>query len=275
MINLLNSEWYKLRKSRSFWVCCICVIASILFIWGMLIMVDKIQRGDLENGTAGMTVIVGQETLECQSIFELITVAEILQDIIGVFVLLISGIFNIIFVMNEFGHGAIRNLAGKGYARWKIFTAKYMICLLATEIMVLLSAVLNYVMGVILIGKAGIDEIVFKDYVIYVLLMSVLVVAVNSIVVAISEISRSMVVGIVAVVCVAGGISTLLFSVLDLLLHNFSVEPSKYWLTNLMEECPFSGFGTEIVLRIVISAVVWLCASLVVGMWHFRKADIK
>lgn len=276
MINLLNAEWYKLRKGRSFWICCICIVASILFMYGTLCLVDGIQNGNVENGTGGVIVTVdGQDALGSQSIFESITVGEILQNIMGVFVILISGIFNIIFVIGEFGNGAIKNLTGKGYSRWKIFAAKHMVCMLTTEIMVLLSAILNYVMGCIFIGKACLEGTVLKDYVIYVLLMSALVVAINSIVAAISEISRSLAVGIVVAVCVAGGISSLLFNALDLLLHNFSVQPSDYWLTNLMNECPVSDFGTEIVLRIVISAIVWFGVSFAAGMWHFHKADIK
>ncbi len=276
MINLLNGEWYKLGKSRSFLVCCICIVASVCLLYGMLFLVDEVQKGNVENGTAGVFVTVdGQEPLSGQSVFESVTVGEILQNIMVVFVVLISGIFNIIFVVGEYGNGAMKNLAGKGYSRGKIFAAKHMVCMLTTEIMVLLSAILNYALGCIFIGKACLEGAVLKDYVIYVLLISALVVAINSIIAVISEISRSLAVGIVVVVCVAGGISSLLFNALDLLLHNFSVQPSSYWLTNLMEECPVSGFETEIVLRIVISVVVWFGVSFAAGMWHFHKADIK
>ena len=101
MINLLNGEWYKLGKSRSFLVCCICIVASVCLLYGMLFLVDEVQKGNVENGTAGVFVTVdGQEPLSGQSVFESVTVGEILQNIMVVFVVLISGIFNIIFKFN-------------------------------------------------------------------------------------------------------------------------------------------------------------------------------
>lgn len=276
MLNLLSGELYKLRKSKGFLVCLVLTVVSVIFMYGTLYLANEMQQGEIENGTAGVTVFTdGQESSESENVLEDITISEVLQVIMGGFCSFIVVIFNAIYVIGEFGHGAIKNMTGKGYSRSKIFISKYVSCILGTVIMLVTGAVSNLAVGCIVIGTDDINGIMLKDYTIYTILMLGLIMAISSLVVAVSEISRNLAVGISIAVCIVGGISSLFFSGLDLVLKRFSVQPSQYWLMDLVQECPYTDFGGEMIQRIIISIVFWTSASIIIGIYHFHKADIK
>ena len=276
MLNLLSGELYKLRKSKCFLVCFSLTIISVIFMYAMLCLANKIQQGEVANGTAGVVVEkVDQEGMEEENILEDTKIIEVFQAVIGGFSPFIVVVFNAIYVIGEFGHGAIKNTAGKGYSRSKIFMTKYISCILATIVMLVTGAVLNLACGCVVMGTSSVNGAMLKDYAIYTLLMSGIVLAISTLVVAISEISRNLAVGISIAVCMVGGISSIIFYGIDLLFQQFSFKPSQYWLTNLAQECPLTDFGGEIVQRIIISSVFWIVVSIIIGMCHFRKADIK
>lgn len=276
MVNLLSGELYKLRKSKCFLICVALTVVSVVFMYGMLFLANEIQEGQIENGTAGVVVIEeNTESLESESVFEDTGIIEVLQAVLGGFVAFIAVVFNAIYVIGEFGHGAIKNVVGKGHSRGKIFIVKYVSCILATVIMLATGAILNLALGCICMGTDSVNGAMLKDYTIYTLLMSGLIVAISSLVIAISEISRNLAVGISIAVCIVGGISSIIFKAIDLLFDRFGVQPSKYWLLNLMQECPVGGFESEIVTRIIVSIVLWTVPAIVIGMCHFGKADIK
>lgn len=276
MLNLLSGELYKLRKSKCFLVCLALMVVSVIFMYGTLYLANEMQQGEIENGTAGVVVSVDvQESSEGETVLENIMISEVLQVVMGGFCSFIVVIFNAIYVIGEFGHGAIKNMAGKGYSRSKIFISKYVSCLLGTVVMLVTGAVSNLAVGCIVIGTDSVNGVMLKDYTICTLLMSGLILAISSLVVAISEISRNLAVGISIAVCIVGGISSLIFLGVDLVLKRFSVQPSQYWLMNLLQECPYTDFGGEIVQRIIVSIVFWTSVSIVIGLCHFRKADIK
>lgn len=56
MLNLLSSELYKLKKSKSFKVCLIASLCMIVYIFVMFGMIMAISTGSMENGTAGIMV---------------------------------------------------------------------------------------------------------------------------------------------------------------------------------------------------------------------------
>ncbi len=276
MLNLLSGELYKLRKSKCFLICLALIVVSVIFMYGMLYLASEIQQGEVENGTAGVMVLADEtDGSESQTVFEEIQIIEVLQAVLGGFAEFIVVIFNAIYVIGEFGHGAIKNVVGKGCSRSKIFMTKYISGILGTIVMLVTGVVLNLALGCIFMGTDRITGAMLKDYTVYALLVSGLILAVSSLVITISEISRNLAVGISIAVCIVGGISSMLFSGLDLLLERFSVKPSQYWLMNLAQECPVTDFGGEIVQRIIVSIVFWSGVSLIVGLCHFRKADIK
>ena len=81
MFNLLSGEFYKLKKSKSLLVCCAITAVFVLVLYGMLMIVDKVRRGEIENGTGGIIYVSGEEVDEnAKSLFDEITVMEVLRQ---------------------------------------------------------------------------------------------------------------------------------------------------------------------------------------------------
>lgn len=273
MLNLLSGEFYKLKKSKSFLVCCMVMIVAVIFLYGTLFLADKIQQGEITNGTSGV-VITSEVNTEGGSIFDSLGVSDVFQQIAGNFGTMIPAIFTAIFVIGEFGNGAIKNLVGKGYFRAKIFLAKYITSSVAAVVIVFTGAVATVICGGIFMGADALSSTYMKAFVIYTLLETGLVVALNGIIVTISEMSRSMGIGISA------GIGVVMFSSfisggMDLLLHRFGFRFSDYWMTDLMSNYPLSDFGGKIIFQIVMTIIVWSVLAIGAGVWHFGRTDVK
>ena len=56
MFNLLNAEFYKLRKSKAIYIGVLVASILALLLYGSLVMIDKINQGEVANGTAGIIV---------------------------------------------------------------------------------------------------------------------------------------------------------------------------------------------------------------------------
>lgn len=273
MLNLLNAEWFKLRKSKAFLACLVSVVISVIFTYGMLSMVNEIQTGGMQNGTGGV-VVTADADFGTGSIWDSLEIIEIYQQIVVSFISMISVIFSAIFVIGEFGHGGIKNLVGKGYSRGQVFLAKYAISVFGTAIMTIVSATLTFAIGCFFMGTDTLNGTLIGEYVIFTLLQMGLLIALNSLVVTLSEISRNLGAGISIGIGIVG-FSQLISSALDLMFRDFNFKASDYWILDLMGNCPLADFGAEIVWNIVFVVVLWSGIAIVGGMLHFGKADIK
>ena len=81
MFNLISAECYKLKKSKNLYICCSVAVFFIVFIYGMLILADNIQSGNMENGTGG--VYVSEDAAAEGSITENLTVMDVYQQLFG------------------------------------------------------------------------------------------------------------------------------------------------------------------------------------------------
>lgn len=275
MLNLINGEFYKLKKSKSFYICCGVMVVMVLFVYGMLFMVDKIQQGELENGTGGVIVTSsGAENLGKESVFESIGILDVLQQMAGNFTAITTLIFTSLFVIGEFGSGAVKNLVGKGHSKGSVFFAKYVAVEAATAVMFLLCAAATFLFGCIFVGTGQINSIFIKDFIVYTLVQILMTMALNGIVVTTSEISRSVGAGIAVSIGIAC-FSSIIFSGLDLVFHQFQLQPSDYWLTSLMVSCPIYDIPRDYMLQIAAAVILWSVAAIGIGIWHFKKTDIK
>jgi hypothetical protein len=82
--------------------------------------------------------------------------------------------------------------------------------------------------------------------------------------------------------CIVGSFGVMLFSEMvtvgiNLILQYFKIEidACKYWITDLMGECPCGAMNAEFVVRAIICAIVWSALAFAFGSIHFRKVDVK
>lgn len=278
MFNILSGEFYKLRKSKSFYFCILAAAAFTVLLYLSLLMVDKINQGEVQNGTGGITVSMGVEEQEAgveESMMVQIGIIGVLQQMFsGHFVGIFVAIFVSIFAVSEYGNGAIKNIVGKGYSRETVFLSKFLSSVTASIIMNVVIAVLTILIGLPFMGKTGIQATVWSDIVIYLAIQLVLGIAMTGIIVVISEFTRSLGAGI-AVSLGVMMLSTTLTAGLDLLCHNFNFKPSEYWILDVMSSCPTMEFGQDYIIRAIVVSVVWFFLAAIVGTLHFKKADVK
>ena len=277
MNNLFRAELYKWKKSKSFYVCLLSAVCCIVIIWLSFLLADRIESGQVENGTMGITV--SQDVLaegQSESLLDEIDIMMIIQTFIGGgFSTLFISLFVCIWVIGEYGKGAVKNVVGKGYSRNRIFLTKYFSSVLISLILDIAIVMASVLTGVAVMGTARIGEHFLRDFMAYAGVQLMLIMAFSGIVAAISECARSLAAGIGIGVFVTAMSSTLVDG-LDLLFKAVHIDfrASDYWITNVIENCPIEGINMDVVGGAVAVTVLWIAVSLSVGMIHFHEADV-
>ncbi len=276
MINLLNAEFYKLRKSKSWLIGLIVTVLFLLLLYSSLLMIDKINQGELANGSGGIMVYQNGDSIKEQgSMMEQIGVIGVIQQMFGGnFVGLILAVLVCMFVIQEFSNGTVKNLVGKGYSRAKIFFSKMLAAIVLTLVFQAAALVVTVCLGIPFMGGEIYSSTVWTDVAVYGGIQILFGVVMAVIFMLIGELTRNLAAGI------SVSIGLLLFSTvvtegLDLLFRGLDLQPSKYWILNLMEECPMTDFSTEFLVRGVLASAVWILFAAVLGAVHFQKADVK
>lgn len=279
MFNLLSAEFYKLRKGKALFVGLLIVAALVVMLYVSLMMIDKINSGEVSNGTGGVIVFENGETvageLGTESMMQKIGIAGVLQQIFsGHFVGLILAVIVSIFVVREFGTGAIKNLVGKGYSRSTIFLSKLLSTVVLSILFQVAAAMISILIGIPFLGSEGLSIINWTDIAIYTGLQILFGITAAGIFVLMGELTRNL------AAAIAVSIGVLLFStsataLLDLLCHQVGFEPTKYWFLDLMSSCPLTEFDTEFLVRSVLVSIVWFVVAAVLGVLHFQRADVK
>lgn len=272
MFNLLSAEWYKFKKSKSFLVCTLIAIAVAWLLYGTLQLAENQESfGTANNGvTVAYVAEPGVDNSEIQNI----SILDVVQQMLCGFTSIMTCIFVCIFVIAEYGNGAIKNIAEKGYSRKKVFLAKFVAAILAAMLMTIVIVEATVILGVFFRGTGDLNPSFFRSLFAYTGIQLMLGMAYTGIVVTICEISRSMGIGISVSLAVAS-CSTLLSGALDMALHRWNVKASDYWIMDLMTNCPLTNIDGTFVRHAVIASVLWLVIAFVIGIVHFQKRDIK
>ncbi len=288
MLNLFHAECYKLWRNKSFYICALTGALISLLLYGTLFLVDNLERTDSQQGQEGfsVTATVNEEagdlgSTELQGKEEAIPMSQrigimgvIEQMLSGSFAGFITTIFVCIFVVGEYGNGAIKNVVSKGYSRGTVFLSKLLAAELAALLLNLAIIGACLLFGAILMGKSGIEAIAWKDLAIFTGIQMAFSAALTGIVAMIGEITRSLGSGI------ALSLGLLMFSTsitagLDLLFHDLHWKPSSYWLLDLQTTALADVLQKDFLIRAAALSIFWLLAAAAAGMLHFKKADIK
>lgn len=276
MFNLLSGEFYKWKKSKSFKICLLAAIAMGIFMYSMVMLAAGIQSGQFENGTGGVSVS-GEAMQSGQSILDGIGVLDMVDEIVSSgFGTIFAAIFTCIWVVSEYNHGAIKNIAGKGESRTKVFLAKWISSLAGVAIMNMVYYIAMLVTGFVTMGTEEVNVRFFQDFLGYAGMQLLFGMVITSIVAAICEFTRNMAAGI-AISIVMVMFSTLLTNGLDLWLQyfNLDVKASTFWIMDVISGCPMGAIDMDFLGRGISVAVMWTALSFILGVVHFQRTDIK
>lgn len=259
MFNLFGGEFYKWKKSRSFKICTVIAVAVVVWLYLMIAVASHLAGEPLTNPEG-----------EIPTVLEM--VGEVNSTGVGT---IFMAIFICIWVVGEYSHGAIKNIAGKGLTREQVFLSKYFSSVAATMVMNLIYFAAIVIVGCIYLGTDSIGSGFFRDLSAYIGLQLFFGVAVSGIIVAICEFTRNMAVGISISLCILL-LSDVLLMGLDLLLSaaKLDIKASTYWIINVIKDCPTIGLTTDFLGRAISVMVMWTAISLVLGMVHFKRTDV-
>ena len=257
MINLLRGEVYKLQKCKYAYICCIAMVAFVLLLYGTFLL-QVIQQGEVANA-------VYEEFF--------LNMAEVM---FGGFGSIIAVIFVFIFVYSEYANGAIKNIVGKGYVRWKIFGAKYLSAMLTVVIMQIIMGLTILVFDRLCMGQGKMAQEIYQNYYSYAGIQILMGAALTGIMIVINQMCRSLGTGIAVNICVVM-FSSNITSGIDAVLScvNCDVTISDYWIPSLISNCSMMNIDSSFGIRTIILSMIWIVLAFGIGTLHFEKTDVK
>ena len=260
----MNTEFYKLRKSKAFWVClALSLAAGAMFVFAIKqgLTLAKLPGADGELKTfldmepnLGGAWIIGQNL--SQSIVAMIFAA-----------------FVSIFVSSEFHYGTMKNTLSRGRSRSGVYLSKLVTGIAAGLAMLAVFVLSSGVMGTIYWGWDPNGVVDLGSFVLMLLLQALLMAGFTAVFVLVGMTMRSSG-GTIAVNILLVVMFSTLLSAVGLLFHN-AVDLASFWLSDLVSALatlqPVAGDMT----KGLVMGLVYLVAASVAGIALFRKTDVK
>jgi ABC-2 type transport system permease protein len=129
MLNIIKSDFYKMVKSKSFWICVlICVGFAFLSVGVYQSVINNALTDPNHSEHANMIKMA-----------PLVSGAWTLEFFVSMaFQFLIVGIFIATFLSPEFSHGTMKNALTRGVNRVKVFLSKFLVCSCVSVLMTLM-----------------------------------------------------------------------------------------------------------------------------------------
>jgi ABC-2 type transport system permease protein len=141
MINLLRSEWIKIRTLRLNWILPLIGFAFVIVITGLIAMFGEID---------------GFTSIESGEIAEIVGISAILPG------LLIS-VIGVLAISSEFGNGTIRPTLVATPNRTKVFMAKAIVLSVIGFVSGLVIGLIGYVVGFVILSARSAEGLSFLD----------------------------------------------------------------------------------------------------------------
>lgn len=268
-------ELLRVRKGKCGWII-LAVLATFMLFTGytaklmagdeyqqMLSQMEQSQSTDAENFNLGINFNIEPQNISLESF--------IISFYNSGFLLLLTGIFTIIFVSGESHTGYIKNIAGVVKRRWYLVVSKNVVIALyiLAEIVVLL---LFGLLAMVLFGVEG-ERTLSMDLLKLTLLQYGLQIAFSMLSMLLYILLRSRLVSIIISVCLTTGLGVLMFSYVDKILEKSGVVISKYLIT--INAGTIASYNNEIALRVL---GIFLFACVVyngISCFVFQNRDIR
>ncbi len=257
MLNLLNSDLYKLLRRKSFYIC--GLIVGALGVIGVLLLNNMI------NSDFG----IDAQTLGFNGI-------QSMSSAMSEITLLIT-IFMSIFIPSEFTFGTIKNIASKGRSRAEIYLSKLIMGIFVTITYTLFAAIVGFTAGSIMWGTGEFTNEVTLNILRMIGLFILAEIALQSIYTMVGFLVRHTG-GAVAInlgIIIAFPVLT---SFIDFALnHWFKIEfeASKYWVSTYTNSFLNLEIAHDVINTGIWVSLAYLVISTFIGIITFQKRDIK
>jgi len=268
MLNIIKSDFYKLKKSKVFWICAaLCVIFGII----MVVAVQADINMELQKGINNPT---DSEYLSAVAMSRQASAIWALEYFLPLgFNTLIVGIFIAVFLSSEFSYGTIKNTLSRGADRAKVFLSKFIVCGAAAVIMQILFITALIATGSIIWGYDPHGVATFGNLIVVILSQLLVIIGFAAIFTFTSTAIRANG-GSITVNILCSTVISNLFSVLGLL-FGLKIAVNDYWIGGVVSKLATVTPASGDVVRGIIVALAWGIGSLLLGTVLFKKQDVK
>jgi len=264
MLNIIKSDFYKLKKSKAFWICtALCVIFGIM----MVMAIHTETQIDLQAGAGHDYETALQNSIDASAVWGL---KQFLPMNISA---LIVGIFISVFITSEFSYGTIKNTLSRGADRVQVFLSKFLVCGVASVVMQILFMSALIVTGSVVWGYDP-QGVASTGGLISVVLSQLLVILGFTALFTFTSTAIRANGGAIAVNILCSTIISTFFSALGMLL-GIKIHVNDYWLGGVVPKLATIPTVSGDVLHGIVVVLAWGIAAMIVGTVLFKKQDVK
>ena len=264
MNKLLQLEFRRLFRAKSFYICTLISLAMIL--------ISAATSKLLYNA---ITVEMDEETMEAfgAAAIQLPTSFSMMKTVLSSSLTMILAIFVAIFVTEEYSGDIVKNVYSKGYSRDVVYFSKYISSLAAALLIFLTSAIFSFASGKIFFGEIGETG---ENYVASMFAILFIAIAYHAIYFALSNSLRKTGSSI-AISIIGPWVISLLLSLLRALIRKANAEstfdPADYWLSNRTTAMEAANVaGKELLISFLVAGVL-IAAGIAIGYFVNRKRE--
>ncbi|MDR3052776.1 MAG: ABC transporter permease [Coriobacteriales bacterium] len=257
MIDIIRSEFYKLAKARSFFIC-LALCAALAVFLGFAIQMGVAARGS-SDGAAILSDISALVLLE--------------QTLGQPFLPTLFAIFVSLFVSSEFHNGTMKNCVSKGFNRIQIYLAKLLVCGLAVLAMYAAHVIAAFIVGSVLWGFDPYGLATVSNVATLLLSEGLLFLAYAALFVLVSLWLRSVGASIAVNICASYLFPTLLMAANYIV--GDTVTLSDYWISGNISALATLSPEPGAVVQGIVVGLAYLIGSTVLGSLLFRRQDIR
>lgn len=274
MGSILNSDFYKLFKMKSFYIC--LIISAVLGFFEIFMMQLANNMIEEAQSQAGM-IMDGIQ----------IKMANCLQSVFnnGDFSIIVI-IAIVLFVTVEYNSGTLKNLVGRGCSRSKLFLSKTVTSVAEALLLYAAFAVCYIVSGFAMLSTDGIDNEFVSRLLLTYAVQILIIIAGVCVMVAVSTLLRSKG-GAIAVLICANILVPMIIQIIYMIsitgedmsevadaVSGGSGALSQYWIFSTASKVWENIANGEVYISLIIP-VVYIIASIAAGLAVFKKRDIK
>ena len=249
MFKLLNFEFRKLIRQKSFYIC----IAAMLAL-----LVGSAYTTEL------MTAKSGVEDPSLSGI------SYLMEAISGSALSAVLAVFIPLFICEDYASGTIRNIITRGFSRLEIFIAKLIAVLAATVLMTVVCLAAAYIVGTAFWG-AG-EPSLGSEQIKILLCQLAVIAAYATMFFAISSMLQK-VGGSIAICLILPMAAVILLSLADAALAEREIELSGYWIENLGRSLASVEAEAEDIKKALIGAGCYFAASIAFSWLVIMKRE--
>ena len=247
MKNLIQFEFRKLTRKKSYYICTVISFALLLMMVLLFNFLLKIAQTD-----------------------EYKAVDLVLQCLNNGSFTLLAGIFAILFVCEDYTLQTVKNVYARGYSQKNVYLAKLIVTLGAASAMYLALQIFAFLLGAFFFG---VGEVESGKY--FAVLAVQYVTAMAEVTFAFFLASIFCKSGTsIATFVLSSTMSSLLFGLLDLMFEIEKIDLNDYWVTSFLGDLQSLTVKTDRLLECLFGSLIYIAVFILIGMFGNKRVKL-